>query len=195
MSAVLIVAFLVWQRPSGTKLVVLFVSAVMGLSAFYLPYRQSQIASQVPPIHDITTDTVNPPAFVAIAPIRAAAPNPVTYEGEAIASQQREAYPDIMTMTFTEAPASVYNAVLEVVDQMGWELVDANENEGRVEATDTTRWFGFKDDVVIRIQPGPAESTMLDVRSKSRVGRSDIGMNARRIRAFTSSLNNTVGGS
>jgi len=72
---------------------------------------------------------------------------------------------------------------------MGWEVVDANLDDGRVEATDTTRWFGFKDDVVIRLESGLADSTVLDMRSKSRVGRSDIGVNANRIRTFTAALN------
>jgi len=79
--------------------------------------------------------------------------------------------------------------VTEVVTEMGWEVVDANLDDGRVEATDTTRWFGFKDDVVIRLESGLADSTVLDMRSKSRVGRSDIGVNANRIRTFTAALN------
>ena len=66
---------------------------------------------------------------------------------------------------------------------MGWEIVAANAEEGRIEATDTTLWFGFKDDVVVRIQARDDES-LLDVRSVSRVGKSDVGTNAQRIRAY-----------
>ncbi len=67
---------------------------------------------------------------------------------------------------------------------MGWKIVDENQAEGRIEATATTRWFGFKDDVVIRIAPSGGNGSRVDVRSVSRVGRSDVGTNARRIRAF-----------
>lgn len=70
---------------------------------------------------------------------------------------------------------------------MGWELVDSSETEGRIEATATTTWFGFKDDVVIRIR-ATADGSELDIRSKSRVGRSDVGKNAERIREFMSLL-------
>ena len=66
---------------------------------------------------------------------------------------------------------------------MGWEIVGSNAEEGRIEATDTTLWFGFKDDVVVRIQPRGDES-LVDVRSLSRVGKSDVGTNAQRIRAY-----------
>ena len=71
---------------------------------------------------------------------------------------------------------------------MGWQIVDANREEGRIEATATTRWFGFKDDIVIRIVPTAAQGSRLDIRSVSRVGKSDAGTNACRIRAFRKKL-------
>jgi len=180
---------MVWQRPSGPPLLALFLSALAGMTAFYLPYRQQQIATQVPPIHDITTNIDNPPEFVAVAPLRASAPNPVAYSGPETAALQHEFYPDIMTRVYVQPMDEVFAAVTEEVTEMGWEVVDANLDDGRVEATDTTRWFGFKDDVVIRLESGLADSTVLDMRSKSRVGRSDIGVNANRIRTFTAALN------
>jgi uncharacterized protein (DUF1499 family) len=186
--ATLSIFYILWQRPLGLKLVVIFTSALLGLVAFYLPYRQQQLAQLVPPIHDITTDTANPPAFVAVAPLRATAPNPVAYEGEAVASLQRAAYPDIRTMVFANERAAVFSAAAQLIAELGWELVQANEQEGRIEATVTTRWFGFKDDVVIRLSEGTAGSTVFDMRSKSRVGRSDIGVNADRIRMFSNAL-------
>ena len=143
----------------------------------------------MPPIHDITTNIDNPPAFVAIVPIRAGAPNPPEYLGGETAELQREYYPDMMSQVYVQPPEAVFTAVTEVVVDMGWELVDANVTDGRIEATDTTVWFGFKDDIVIRLDAGLANSTVLDVRSKSRIGRSDIGTNARRIRAFIAALN------
>jgi uncharacterized protein (DUF1499 family) len=173
----------------GTQLGVLFLSALAGLTAFYLPYRQQQIAASVPPIHDITTNISNPPQFVAVVPLRASAPNPAEYLGGETSVLQREFYPDIMSRVYVQSPSDVFAAVTEVVSELGWDLVDAAEAEGRIEATGTTPWFGFKDDVVIRLQAGSANSTILDIRSKSRVGRSDIGVNANRIRTFTTTLN------
>jgi len=180
--------YILWQRPMGMKLVVIFVSALLGIVAFYMPYRQAQLAQMVPPIHDITTDTANPPVFVAIVPLRVDAPNPVNYEGETVAAQQRSAYPDIRTQMYANTRAEVFDAATALVRELGWELVDSDMPQGRIEATATTRWFGFKDDVVIRLSAGTNGSTLLDMRSKSRVGRSDIGVNARRIRAFVAAL-------
>ena len=66
-------------------------------------------------------------------------------------------------------------------------MVESSKPDGRIEATATTTWFGFKADVVIRIRP-TADGSELDIRSKSRVGRSDVGKNAERIREFMSEL-------
>jgi uncharacterized protein (DUF1499 family) len=182
------VFYILWQRPLGMRLGVIFLAALSGLGAFYLPYRQQLMAQMVPPIHDITTDTVNPPLFVAVLPLRASAPNPADYAGEDIARLQREAYPDIRPVELTHTPDEVFAAALRVVAASGWELVDADTASGRIEAVATTRWFGFKDDVVLRIQPGRAGMSVVDMRSKSRVGRSDIGANAARIRGFFAAL-------
>jgi uncharacterized protein (DUF1499 family) len=70
---------------------------------------------------------------------------------------------------------------------MGWEIIAAVPTDGRIEATATTRWFRFKDDVVIRVTPQPAGSR-IDVRSTSRLGRSDLGTNAKRVRAYFAAL-------
>ena len=192
-STALVIFYLLWQRPAGIQVFVLFLSALAGLTAFYLPYRQQQIARTVPPIHDITTSIENPPAFVAIAPLRASAPNPAEYLGGETSELQRQFYPNIMTRVYIQSPDEVFAAVTAVAQEMGWEIVDADNAEGRVEATVTTKWFGFKDDVVVRIISGTASSTVLDVRSKSRVGRSDIGVNANRIRDFITRLNSKLG--
>lgn len=188
----LVIFYLLWQRPSGLPVFVLFMSALAGMAAYYLPYRQQQMAQLVPPIHDITTSTTNPPQFVAVVPLRANAPNPPEYLGGETAELQRRFYPDIMTRVYVQSPAEVFAAVNEVIRDFGWEVVDANQAQGRVEATATTKWFGFKDDIVIRLQAGSANSTILDMRSKSRVGRSDIGVNANRIRVFTAALNDKL---
>ncbi|RUO36009.1 DUF1499 domain-containing protein [Aliidiomarina shirensis] len=185
---VLVLLALIILRPSSNKhRVVLGLSLILGFVSFYMPYNQLQTARSVPAIHDITTDTVNPPEFVDVAPLRADAPNPVEYSGPDVARQQLDAYPDLQTMRFTEEPANVFAAALAVVENSGWDLVAAEANDGRIEATVTTTWFGFKDDVVIRIQSDGGE-TLLDMRSKSRLGGSDVGANAARIRDFRDEL-------
>ncbi|WOJ92899.1 DUF1499 domain-containing protein [Congregibacter variabilis] len=161
----------------------LVVALALGLGTAYLPWSGVQKVRSLPFIHDITTDTENPPAFVAVLPLRVDAPNPPEYLGEEVASRQRESYPDIKTVTLEMPADQTFARALEVVEAMGWELVASEPSDGRIEATETTFWFGFKDDVVIRIA-GTAGGSRLDVRSKSRVGRSDVGANAERIRKF-----------
>lgn len=161
----------------------LALAMLIGLGTAWVPWNGLQTARSVPPIHDITTDMDTPPAFVDIAPLRAGAPNPVTYEGETIAEQQREAYPDLKTLELSQPSDATFRRALAAAEQMGWEIVASSAEDGRIEATDTTLWFGFKDDVVIRIEAAGSGSR-LDIRSKSRVGRSDVGANAARIRSF-----------
>lgn len=152
-----------------------------------LPWQWRRTARSVPPIHDISTDTRNPPEFVAVAPLRASAPNPIEYGGDSIAAQQRAAYPELQPVAFAGPPEQAFAAALAAARQMGWEIVDAAPEAGRIEATDQTFWFGFKDDVVVRITP-VAGGSWVDVRSLSRVGGSDVGTNARRIREYLQTL-------
>lgn len=164
---------------------------VIGLAVAAVPYLQYREARSVPPIHDISTDTLNPPEFVAIAPLRADAPNPLEYPGEAVAEQQREAYPDLTSFSTDVYPAILFEHAVATATNMGWDVVATDPDAGRIEATDTTLWFGFKDDVVIRIQSSNGGS-LVDVRSKSRVGMSDVGANAARIERFLAALDERV---
>ena len=163
------------------------VAILFGAIAATIPYGWQLTAQSVPPIHDITTDTQDPPAFVDIAPLREDAPNPVDYPGEETAEQQREAYPDLDTLSLEADVTRVIEASAAVAEAMGWELIAVDAEEGRLEATATTQWFGFQDDVVIRVRAAD-EGSELDIRSKSRVGRSDVGKNAERIRTFRDRL-------
>ncbi|MEM1380108.1 MAG: DUF1499 domain-containing protein [Pseudomonadota bacterium] len=149
----------------------------------YMPLWLASEASKVPPIHDITTDTVDPPAFVAILPLRADAPNPPEYDTGQTA-QQVEAYPDITTLMVPLALESAFDVSLKAVKAEGLKLVDTQPAEGRIEAFATVPMFGFKDDVVVRLRTVNETETEIDIRSKSRVGRSDVGFNARRIRSL-----------
>jgi uncharacterized protein (DUF1499 family) len=179
--------FLVAPKLRQGNIVALVLALAIGLATAYLPWSWQRRARSVPPIHDITTDTERPPAFVAVLPLRADAPNPAEYGGPEIAAQQRQAYPDIEPMILNVAPDSAFQRARAAAEGMGWEIVAADTSAGLIEATATTRWFGFKDDVVIRIEPAPAGSRV-DVRSVSRVGRSDVGANAARIRAYLDRL-------
>jgi uncharacterized protein (DUF1499 family) len=153
----------------------------------WLPLSLQNVARSVPPIHDITTDTERPPAFVAIVERRREAPNPPEYGGPAVAAQQKQGYPDIGPVTVAAPPDRVLAAAEAAGRGLGWEIVAVAPAEGRLEATATTPWFGFKDDVVVRVTAAGGGSRV-DVRSKSRVGRSDLGVNARRVRDFLAAL-------
>ena len=163
------------------------VGVVLAVPAFTVPLGYLRVARAVPPIHDITTDTADPPVFVAILPLRADAPNSAEYGGEEIAAQQLEAYPGIVTASYDLEPRRVFEAALAAAEAMGWTIVDPSAGEGRIEATDTTFWFGFVDDVVIRVA-AHGSGSRVDVRSLSRVGQSDVGKNAARIRSYLARL-------
>jgi uncharacterized protein (DUF1499 family) len=183
LAAIVAVIFLVIPKLRAHNMVPLILAVVIGLFTGGLPWRWQQRARSVPPIHDITTDTERPPEFVAVLPLRADAANPAEYGGPEIAAQQQQAYPDIKPLMLKVSPDSAFRLARAAADEMGWEIVAADSSAMRIEATATTRWFGFKDDVVVRIEPVDAGSR-IDVRSVSRVGRSDVGTNAERIREY-----------
>ncbi|MEM9302082.1 MAG: DUF1499 domain-containing protein [Pseudomonadota bacterium] len=171
----------------------MLLSIAMGAAVVTPILLQVQKARSLPYIHDLTTDTADPPAFVDVVPLRADAPNPVAYGGEEIAAQQRKGYPELGPLRVVQAPESVFEPAVASAQAMGWEMVATQAGEGRIEATDTTFWFGFKDDVVIRIR-GDRAGSVIDVRSKSRVGGSDIGANAARIERYLEELSRRLEG-
>jgi uncharacterized protein (DUF1499 family) len=162
-------------------------AGIIGLAAASLPLLQLRTAKSVPPIHDITTDPADPPSFEAVLPLRAGAPNSAVYGGDSVAAQQRAAYPDIAPIHMDVPPAEAYARALDTARAMGWAIVAADPARDVIEATDRTFWFGFKDDVAIRVR-ADGTGSVVDVRSVSRVGRSDVGTNARRIRAYRDRL-------
>lgn len=186
--AVALIAFLaaaVYKHATNTLLAL--AGAILA-AALVLPAWQLQRTGQaVPRINDITTDIDDPPAFVAVAELRRDAPNPAAYAGPAAAAEQKTAYADIRPVRLPVAPAEAYQRALAAARDMGWDIVAEAPAEGRIEATDATFWFGFKDDIVVRVAPAPGGSR-IDVRSKSRVGRNDFGTNAKRIRAYIRKL-------
>jgi uncharacterized protein (DUF1499 family) len=177
-AAVLAAIALLLPSVRARGLALPLIALVLALAALYPPIAFLQRARAVPPINDITTDTANPPRYMTTA--RA-------YPGAEFARQQRAAYPDIVPRMLPMAPREVFNRALAAAQAMGWEVVGRDAAAGTIEAVDTTRWFGFKDDIAIRVSAAEAGSR-LDVRSKSRVGRSDLGTNAQRIRAYLQQL-------
>jgi uncharacterized protein (DUF1499 family) len=151
-------------------------------------------AFDAPPIHEVSTDLADPPPFVAVREIRdrTAGLNPSAYtariEGRSgaidVPAMQLQHYPDLQTLALPETPERATERARAVAEALGWEVVAYVPQEGRLEATATTRFFGFRDDVVVRARPADDGSTLLDVRSKSRVGLGDAGANAARVRAF-----------
>ena len=145
------------------------------------PLYWSYSKSTLPPIQDISTDLESPPEFWD-------SPTSRIYPGEAVAKQQREAFPDIQPLFLSSPMTPLFDQILTLVRERGWTLVAAERDEGRIEATVTTFWYGFKDDVVFRLTQLDAE-VRVDMRSTSRFGSGgDGGSNAQRIRAFLAEL-------
>lgn len=165
---------------------------ILSIIAIAIPLSMLNTAKNVPPIHDISTDLMNPPEFLAIAPLRADAPNSVEYAGEEAAEQQRQGYPELQTLDYSQSKSELVEATKQAIDNIGWELINIDADKGIIEATDTTLWFGFKDDVVVRITDNGNER-LVDIRSKSRVGGSDLGKNAARIHDFIEELDRVLG--
>ncbi len=186
-AAALLVLIAAVVRRSRRAILAAGVAVLIALIVVAVPWRWREISAGAPPIHDVTTDMENPPEFVAILPIRADAPNPAEYGGPEIATQQEEAFPNIQPLVLSSPPEQVFERAVETARAMGWEIVEVDASGGRIEATDETFWFGFKDDVVIRVQEEDGGSRV-DVRSVSRVGRGDMGTNARRVRTYLERL-------
>lgn len=175
-----------WRSVAGSALALL-----VALAAAAPLLAMVRAGAAVPVLHDITTDTESPPQFVALQPQRAASENGAAYGGAVVAAQQKRGYPDLAPLALALPPEQAFARVEAVARAMSWRIVAAVPADGRLEASDTTRWFGFTDDIVVRVRPAP-NGSRIDVRSASRVGRSDLGVNARRIRAFLAALRGQV---
>ena len=179
-------AIIGYARGERVRVLVAALGLLGGAVAFGIPFQWQQSAQRAPRIHDVSTDLENPPVFQAVVPLRADAPNSLERPAM-LAQQQREGYPDLAPVTLPMPAAQAFDRALAAAQDAGWRIVTADRASGRIEATDTTRWFGFEDDVVVRLTPW-GSGTRVDVRSVSRVGVSDVGTNARRIRAYLDEL-------
>lgn len=144
-------------------------------------------AGRLPAINDITTDTDDPPEFSHAGQIEANRGRDLGYPGDEFSALQRVAYPDLAPIVMPGAPDVVFEDVAVAAAGLGWQVTYQDADAGVLEATDTTAVFRFVDDVVIRVRRVDG-TTVVDVRSKSRDGRGDLGANAERIRAFRDAL-------
>lgn len=185
----ILIASKVLSIDNGSRLCALALVGTLSAALAYFVPESFRPSDGTPPIHDITTNPSSPPAYVAIVPLRADAPNSMEYgngrdmTAEKLTALQQSAYPDIIPQRFDSSVDEVFGNALSAMEALGWEIIDSNISEGRIEATDTTFWFRFKDDVVVYISREGNE-TVLNARSLSRVGISDVGKNTERLRAF-----------
>lgn len=181
-AATLAVIGLVRARPRSPRTG--FVAALLGLLValpmVIMAAHWEYAARAYPAINDISTDTSDAPVFWDM-------PNPSDYPGAKTAALQRQAYPDLAPMMLAIPPAQAFAAALAVVKDKGWTVVASVPNEGRIEATARSRLYGFTDEVAVRVRAADGGS-MVDLRSRSRVGRIDRGVNANRIRSFADDL-------
>lgn len=167
-------------------------------------------AASVPPIHDISTDLTDPPQFSQAMIDRREQTEGVNsvnlldkqvpasdwtgqWGGRAVTDVQAEAYPDIETLFLpVDAPAA-YEASLSAARDLGWRVTTASRNSLMFEGTVESFWFSFKDDFVVRVSEAEDGRSAIDVRSVSRVGLSDLGANANRVRAFLDAVSEAAG--
>ncbi|NVO00378.1 MAG: DUF1499 domain-containing protein [Geobacteraceae bacterium] len=173
------------RHTVGIMISLLALASAVAIAAVPVSWRLK--AKKLPMIHDITTDTVTPPQFVALLPLRKDASNPPEYGGTLVADLQKHEYSDLRTEVLDLPSSQAFERALAVARAMGWRIVAVDPAKGRIEASDTTFWFGFVDDIVIRMSPA-GERTLVDIRSLSRVGKSDVGTNAKRIRKYLQRL-------
>ena len=185
--ACLVIAGFNLARASRRALALALAGVLVAGVTAWIPYNLRMTASSVPPIHDITTDLADPPKFVKVVTLRKPGDHPAEYDGPKAGELQKKGYPDLAAQSFPVPKDKVAAAASKVLADMGLEIVEADPAQGRVEATATSTLFGFKDDVVVRIAEANG-AAHVDLRSKSRVGRNDFGMNAKRIREFQARL-------
>jgi uncharacterized protein (DUF1499 family) len=171
-------------RPGRSRAVF---GAGAGLVLLALVAQAVGPARGLPPVNDITTNPDDPPLFDAAARLRPNRGRDMGYAGGELARVTREAYPDLAPIRLERPPEKAFGAARRVALRLRWRIVSRNRAEGILEAMATSRVFRFVDDVVVRIRPSDGGS-VVDVRSKSRDGRGDLGANAARIRAFRAAL-------
>ncbi len=183
-----IAAIICWRKGLVEDRSSVLIGLVLSTLVLVQAGVQLSAAAAVPPIHNISTDIQDPPEFSALVPIRAAEnANPHTYDAAVLADIQREAYPGLETLSSLRSSEELMSLTQAVMRELGIEIVAVNTALGTVEGTATTFWFGFKDDVVVRIRESEG-MRRVDIHSVSRVGTTDAGANARRIERILDGL-------
>jgi len=160
---------------------------VLGAIAAYFPWHVSEMRGVYPPMHDITTNAADPPSFEFAAGMRVAEHGAgVTYPSDAAGLQQKY-YPGIEPALLDVPPAQAFDRALAVVKAKGWTIVKTEPEAGIIDAYDRSFWFGFADDVAIRVSAS-GNGSRVDIRSGSRQGRGDFGLNAARVGGFLAAL-------
>jgi uncharacterized protein (DUF1499 family) len=183
----------IWQNGSRGMARILFAFLINGLVLAYPAYLLLQYR-KLPPIHDITTDPIDPPRFDALARLRTGdGSNPAVYAGLYSAEQQRQFYPEIEPVELEIPVDRAYAIALQIVHKRKWLVIDERAPQpprriGRIEAVARTPIMGFREDVSIRVLPD-GEDSRVDIRSASRYFESDLGSNAARISKFIEDLN------
>ena len=186
-AAIFVVGLICWlmQRESNPKgsraarvAMMLSLLPIIGIGS------QIVLARSVPAIHNISTDTINPPEFSRIAELRTDKNNPLEYQASLLADKQTKAYPNVKTLVTDLTPREAHRIALGIASYFDWNIVAENVVTGIIEATETTKLWAFKDDVVIRVTELPSGGSAIDMRSVSRIGQSDLGANAKRIEKF-----------
>src|SRR3981189_2726353 len=185
----------IWQNGSRGRSRVLLALVIDAVILAYPAYLGLQYR-KLPRIYDITTDSIDPPRFQALAPLRAGdGTNPAVYAGLYSAEQQRLAYPDIETVELEVPALRAYEVTLALVNKRKWRGVDERPPQprpgGRIEAIAQTMIMGFREDVTIRIK-ADGEGSRVDIRSSSRYFESDLGSNAARVTRLIDDINNAV---
>lgn len=170
--------FAPWRRAIGARALLTLPGALLFLAIAG--------GGNYPPIHDISTDLEDPLVFSAAPQQRGASANSLETAPETV-EQQRAGYPDLQTLQTETSYDAVFDAVVQTATELGWEIYLQDRNAGVIEAVATTAIMGFKDDVIVRVRTN-ADGSLVDVRSVSRVGLSDLGANAQRIRDFQQAL-------
>lgn len=183
-SAVLLAVFLITMAVPGfyTQRRHLLLRALAVLPGGILFLILLMTRGDYPVIHDVTTDVVNPPVFTRALQIRDDSANSLELSAQTLATQQA-AYPDLKTTHSTLDFDQAFAHATRVAEELGWEITHSDPEAGTIEAVATTTIMAFKDDIVIRLQRSDS-GTLIDLRSASRVGQSDLGANASRIRTF-----------
>lgn len=177
------------QNPDCNRFYALVLVVSFFYSAMWIGFYFQR--SGLPQISDITTDTVAPPTFVNVNFIRKSKENDVIYNDDWAPIQQKY-YPDVTPLFASRDKAELYSIVVSQVRERGWEMVATYPDAGIIEATARTPVFGFRDDVIIRLTQVELGRIRVDMRSCSRVGRGDFGVNAERITSFMTDLSDLL---